>query len=303
MISAGVNVPDFLLIGAQRSGTTWLWKFLDAHPGTDLPDTKEIHYYGGVENFRKGKKWYLDHFKDLSGSKVIGEASPTYLYDRMPYWGNSSNRIEFDGSLPPIPEIIKNDLPDTKILMILRDPVRRAVSGYRFWLNRLSRNGNLPLKGLMKLALEQPKLRILEFGHYPQHLKPWLEVCASGKIKIFIFEEDVVRQPARMLHDVYSFLGLDADFLPQGFDKRVHGSSSITRIFLTHYAAGLGSKFIVRGVGALSDRFDFLRKYAVSKRDIEFLRSVYLPQKEALESLLDRDLSCWDYGESLLNQK
>ena len=77
------------------------------------------------------------------------------------------------------------------------------------------------------MALETPKFRILEMGKYLQHLKPWKNSFSPDKIKIFIFEEDVVRNPAKMLHDVYEFLGIDPNFLPKGFDKRVHGSSAV----------------------------------------------------------------------------
>jgi hypothetical protein len=300
MLSDGLIVPDFLLIGAQRCGTTWLWKFLNTHPGTDLPKKKEIHYYGGIENYRKGKDWYYRHFEGLSDSKVIGEASPTYLYDQMPYWDNSSISLEFDHALPLIPEIVKNDLPNVKILVILRDPVRRAISAYTFWLKKLSKNGQSPLRGLKKMALEHPKLRILELGYYVQHLKPWKQLFSPDEIRFFIFEEDVVKYPARMLHDVYEFIGIDPNFLPEGVDSRVHGSASITRIILNHFTASFSNNFIVKGMEAISDRFDFLRTFFINKKDIEFLRSVYLPQRQELESMINRNLTCWDYGASLL---
>ena len=85
MKNKNVIKPDFLVIGAQKSGTTWLWSMLNQHPETDLPIEKEIHYFGGIENFRKGKEWYYNHFRNLTNGKLTGEASTTYLYDFMPY--------------------------------------------------------------------------------------------------------------------------------------------------------------------------------------------------------------------------
>jgi hypothetical protein len=143
-----ITRPDFLLIGAQKSGTTWLWRVLDQHPGTDLPRKKEIHFFGGVENYRKGKEWYYSHFEGLDSSKVIGEASTTYLYDNIPFWYNPSSSIEVDCSLPAIPELITNELPNIKIIAILRDPVWRAVSAYKHWMTRMKRGRISPRLGI-----------------------------------------------------------------------------------------------------------------------------------------------------------
>jgi hypothetical protein len=153
------------------------------------------------------------------------------------------------------------------------------------------------------MAIEHPKLRILEHGYYVQHLKPWKEFFEPDKLKIFVFEEDVVRYPARMLYNVYEFLGIDPNFLPKRFDHRVHGSSSITRIILNHYTASFSNNFIVKRIGAIVDRFDFLHAFVINTKDIEFLRSTFLPEKDELECIINRDLGCWDYGESFMKNK
>ena len=88
MKSVDFNKPDFMIIGAQKAGTTWLWEKLNLHHGTSLPKEKEIHFFGGVENYQKGREWYYNHFSNLDPYKVTGEASTTYLYDRIPYWHN-----------------------------------------------------------------------------------------------------------------------------------------------------------------------------------------------------------------------
>lgn len=294
------TTPDFLLIGAQRCGTTWLWKFLNEHPETDLPSTKEIHFFGGVEKYRNGKDWYYNHFDGLDKTKIIGEASSTYLYDRMPYWENTSDIIEFDDSLPCIPEIVKNELPQVKIMVILRDPVRRAISAYSFWLRKMIRNGNVPIVGLKKMALKYPKMRILEMGKYYNYLRLWKEYFKPDEIKIFIFEEDIVKNSSQMLLSVYRFLGLDTAFVPKGSERRVHKSSGITRLFFDYYTSSITEKIVIQKAGKFFDKYDFLRNIAISGKDIRYLQSIYKPEKKELESILCRDLSCWDYGEKLL---
>ena len=87
----------------KQPGTTWLWDMLEQHPGTPFPDKKESHYFGSAKLLAKSDDWYYNHFASLDPDKVIGEASSTHFYDRVPYWHNKSRQIEFDESLPPHP--------------------------------------------------------------------------------------------------------------------------------------------------------------------------------------------------------
>lgn len=289
--------PDFLLIGAQKAGTTWLWRMLEPHPGTDLPEKKEIHFFGGSENYRKGKQWYYNHFAALDSSKVIGEASTTYLYDAVPFWHNPSDLLEVDHSLPTIPELITTELPDIKILVILRDPVWRAVSAYKHWM-RKNRTGTIsPRLGLKKTAIRYPKMRILECGFYTRYLKLWKEFVDPERMLVLVFEEDVVKSPEKTLPRVYDFLGLDMDFFPENPSKPVHTASTWTRIVFNHYAHIVSPRLAKSSLGNVFNRFDFLKSSAITQEDIAFLRSAYLPEKTDLETMLGRDISSWNYGE------
>jgi len=292
-----ITQPDFLLVGAQKSGTTWLWRVLDQHSGTDLPRKKEIHFFGGAENYRKGKEWYYNHFEDLDSSKVIGEASTTYLYDNVPFWYNLSNSIEVDCSLPTIPELITNELPNIKILVILRDPVWRAVSAYKHCMRKIKRVRISPRLGLRKTAIRYPKMRILEYGYYARYLKLWKKFVHPEQMLILIFEEDVVKSPEKTVRCVYDFLGMDSDFQPEVLHKPVHKSWSWTRIVMHYYAASFSKRLAISRVVKVFDRFDFLRSRVIKRNDIEFLRSIYLPERQELEAIIGRDLACWDYGE------
>lgn len=226
--------PNFFIIGAQKSGTTWLWQCLQAHPGTSL-GRKEIHYYGGAEHYRKGPEWYYRHFSSLDSTKLIGEASTSYLYDRAPYFYNAGRRIEHDASLPSIPELILRDHPDARFIAILRDPVRRALSAYRHWMKRQyrTRDAVSPVRGLTYAALERPKFRILEYGYYEQHLAVWQRHVPAERLKILIFEEDILAHPEWAWQEVCAFLNLDPDYVPPLLRKQVHASTSLTRSWLT----------------------------------------------------------------------
>ena len=280
-----VNNPDFLIIGAQKAGTTWLWAMLKQHPGTSLPETKELHYYGSAELYRKGPESYYQHFAALDSNKVIGEASTTYLYDRVPYWYNKSNEIEFDDSLPLLPELIKQDLPDIKILVVLRDPVRRAVSAYSHY----TQTGQLsPFSSLKQTALECPKYRLLEYGFYHKYLSVWQDVYPKERFKVLVFEEDVIKYPDTTIKDVYNFLDLDPEFKPSASDKKRNKSKSWTRIVVSHILGKVSPSLSTSRIPRMFDRLDFLKNRAYSNADIEFLAQEYLSEKKSLEILLGR---------------
>ncbi len=203
------NAPEFFIIGAQKSATSWLWNMLDKHPGTSLPSQKEIHYFGSSELYSKGDDWYYNHFKGLDPDKVIGEASTTYFYDRAPYWYNQSSQIVIDESLPTIPELITQKFPERKFIVILRDPVRRAISAYSHWLKK----GKLsPFLGLTNVIKEHPRLRILEYGLYAKYLKVWMKHVPSDRFRVIVYEDQIRKNWDQTLSDTYEYLGLDPAF-------------------------------------------------------------------------------------------
>src|SRR3954447_18625468 len=98
-------VPDFLIIGAQRAGTTSLFHYLQRHPSVMQSSIKEVHYFDG--SYNRGRRWYLSHFplrRATSGGRITGEATPYYLFH------------------PTVPTRVAVDFPDVKLIAILRDP-------------------------------------------------------------------------------------------------------------------------------------------------------------------------------------
>jgi len=286
--------PDFLIIGAQKAGTTWLWQMLKQHPDTDLPQTKEIHYFGSSEIFHeKGRNWYFDHFKDIDPTKLTGEASTTYFYDYIPFWHNSGVEIEYDTTLSSIPELILQELPDVKIIISLRDPVKRAISAYQHALKHDARIS--PFTGIAKLATEKPKLRILEYGYYAKYIKFWLNFVGPERIYFSIFEEDVLESPMESVRGVYNFLEINPKFEPKHLKQKKNKSWTWTRIVTRYATKSIPVLSSSHYLGRLCDRFDVLGKYAIRDEDVAFLRSHYMPEKPELESLLSRKLDKWTY--------
>lgn len=119
-LSAGFRcLPDVIIIGAQKSGTSSLFSYLIQHPEIRGSSCKEVHFFDGglvpeVDNFKKGVNWYRAHFPlDIKPSaRRIVEATPSYVF------------------MPSAPARISKLLPDAKLIVVLRDPVERAISHY-----------------------------------------------------------------------------------------------------------------------------------------------------------------------------
>lgn len=285
-------IPSFILIGAQKAGTTWLWHNLKQHPELDLPAAKEIHFFGAVELYRKGTGWYYQHFEGLNPDKVTGEASTTYLYDYLPYWENSTGELTHEHSLPCIPELVLKELPDVKILVILRNPISRAVSAYRHNVKA----GRVPLGLGLKEAVEQiPMLRILEMGYYARYLELWKQYVSPERMRVFVFEEDVVKDGEKSIRDICEFLGINQNFQPKKAEGRVHEGWGWTRCVIHQQKSAWVRKIARSQMGKIFDRYDFLKGGKALKDDMAFLQSIYRKEKHALEQILARNLDVWKY--------
>jgi len=127
-------LPRFLGLGAQKGGTTTLQQLLDHHPGVFLPACKEVHYYS--LHFGEGEAWYRAHFHAATAAQVCGDITPYYLFH------------------PAAPVRIRAQLPQARLIVLLRDPVERAFSQF-FHSRRL---GLEPLELAEALAAEPQRL-------------------------------------------------------------------------------------------------------------------------------------------------
>lgn len=179
-------VPSFLIIGAQRSGTTSLYWNLCEHPSILPASRKEVHFFD--DRFAAGNAWYDAHFPfSESAGQITGEASPAYLLHPL-----AAARA---ASL----------LPNAKLIVILRNPIDRAFSHYHHELRR--KNEHLSLSEALdceeeRIAGEREKLLtgtlqrsspFLQFsyclrGHYAEHLETWLKHYPRKQMHVIISE-------------------------------------------------------------------------------------------------------------------
>jgi hypothetical protein len=130
----GGRLPDFLGLGVQKGGTTTLQRLLEQHPGAFLPPAKELHFFS--LHYAEGEAWYRQQFAGARPNQRCGEITPYYLFH------------------PEAPARIQRLQPQVRLMVLLRDPVERALSQY-FHSRRL---GLEPLELEPALAAEEQRL-------------------------------------------------------------------------------------------------------------------------------------------------
>ncbi len=195
------SAPDFIIAGASKSGTSSIYYYLSHHPQVLLPHKKEIDFYW--RNYQRGIDWYLAHFPSITDRAdfLTGEATPNYL------------------RFPQVAQRIKDTAPQTKIIILLRNPVDRAISWHYHKLN----TGLTKVDLKTAIAIEIDRLasvtaaEITNTGFYePDNImsslyiykiKPWIELLGREQFLI-LKSEDFYLNPLETMEEVFKFLDL-----------------------------------------------------------------------------------------------
>jgi len=273
-------LPDFLIIGAQKAGTTWLRALLRHHPNVYMPD-REIHFFNKEHNYRRGLDWYARHFRGADGNKRIGEKTPNYLWTNVPDTGSDA---------PDPHQNIAETLPGVQLIAVLRDPVARALSAYNHHMARGRLPPHLPMDRVLFGDHQRLCRRhgILTMGEYDRHLRDYLSVFDREQLLVLIFEEDVVDEPERGRQRTCSFLDLDPALIAEESDEARHVHSfSKPRAYLNYW---LPVPFVLTQP---VDLFASPWKRTPSPETRDRLREHYAPHVDPLADLLDRRLDAW----------
>ena len=184
-----MTLPNFLIIGAMKSGTTVLYQYLKQHPQIYMSSVKETRFFAR-EN--KNIEEYYNFFQGVTNEKAIGEASPGYFGHNEAY------------------KCIAHYLPNAKLIAILRNPVDRAYSHflmkYRQELHGMS--DHAILEYFTRIIQVEKDLAVTNQGFYYKHIKKYLEVFNLEQIKICLYE-DLKNDPVLLIQDICQFLNVD----------------------------------------------------------------------------------------------
>jgi hypothetical protein len=210
---------DFIVIGAQRSGTTSLWRHLSAHPDVHIPASKEAPFFGH-HTFALGLAWYLrEYFADADPGRVWGTVTPQYML-------GSPEADEAE-----LAERIHTTVPAVRLVAVLRDPVERARSQHRLNVHRgvETRSFDEAAAALLEpAALEDARRpgaaerglqRYLVAGEYGRILEPFRSRFGAEQLHVVLTEE-LEHDPAATVSGVLGFLGLDPQVQLPDLDVR-----------------------------------------------------------------------------------
>lgn len=190
------KAPDFIGVGVQRAGTSWLYECLKEHNEVFLPQ-KEVHFFN--KKYDKGIDWYYSLFELKDGSKVAGEFTPDYLFNEQTV------------------KTMAKTCPDAKLIIILRDPFDRAYSAYNLFVAHGRYEGMSFQEAVAKDSW------IIDQSLYFSQLERLFALYPKEQIKIYDFE-DIKKRPLWLLNDLFEYIGVDSSFKPSRFDEKYNVS-------------------------------------------------------------------------------
>jgi len=190
-----MTLPNFLIIGAAKCGTSSIYMYLKQHPEIFMSPIKEPHYFSFTSETKKTQgpgdsvtqaiteiEEYKNLFNDVQNEKAIGEASPTYIYQ------------------PNAAERIQNLIPNAKLIAILRNPAERAFSAYM----HVVRDRREPAG---------PLWHYRNCGFYFEQLTRYFNLFPKDQIQVFTYE-DLRSDQEGVLKNIFKFLDVDTNFIP-----------------------------------------------------------------------------------------
>ncbi len=189
-------LPNLVIIGAMKCGTTSLHEYLGYHPSISMSRRKEMNFFVHHQNWSKGLGWYRAHFPEAK--QVVGEASPNYT--RYPVFAG-------------VPERMHMVVPNAKLIFCVRDPIERMVSHYlhAYSLGRENRT----VEAAFRQRDNNPYLLC---SRYMYQLEQYLPFYDPAQIKLVVLEE-LYKNPLETLRDIFYFLGVDPSYEDSRFER------------------------------------------------------------------------------------
>ena len=199
------------LIGAQKAGTSSFYDWISQHPEIEGPSQmKDLHFFTLNKYFQKGNSWLESFYGNKNGAKLRLQGAVNYIF------------------LEEAPQKVLEYNAESKFILILRDPVKRAFSAFKYF-EKLGVEKRLFTESLsdelMKPGCDdhfRNNFTYINHGYYCKQLKRWLKYFRKEQFCILIYEE-VFKNPGIYIRQVFEFLGVDPEFKPQLMRKNETG--------------------------------------------------------------------------------
>lgn len=299
-----MKLPNFFIVGAAKAGTSSIFRYMEQHPDIYFPRVKEPGYFAFAEadvNFQgpgderlnntvvTKLEDYLDLFGDVKSEKAIGEASVVYLHSV-----DAANRI-------------KDMVPEAKIIVILRNPVDRALSSYAHKI----RDGYEEVGVFMdafSLGEERARLnwqhlwQYRDMSFYAEELERYFHAFPRENIAVYKYEE-LTNNPQKLLQNIFGFLEVDTSFVPEMSVRHNVSGRPKSRLIHRFFRGSSFFKDYLKPLFSENMRFK-IRSYVMKKnvikekehigeKDIEYLKGIYSDDILKTQELIGKDLSGW----------
>jgi hypothetical protein len=299
-----MSMPNFLMIGAAKSGTSSLYAYLRQHPQVFLSEVRECEFFalqdqtphfagpGDQVAYRRyitTLDRYQALFTDAADRPAVGECSDLYLYSAA-----AAQRI-------------RESIPDVKLIVMLRNPVDRAYSHYRQFV----RDGREPL-GTFEEALNAEETRVADGWHphwylkarglYSRQITAYLELFPRDRLAIHLYD-DFLAQPEAVMRALFSFLGVEPAFRPDMSLRYNISGTPRSRLLHAVLARPMAVKDLLKPLipppvrhrlrAKLMTRNIIPEKARIAPETRRTLASFYRDDLLTLQSLIGRDLSPW----------
>jgi len=287
-------LPNVILIGAQKAGTTSLYSWIAQHPDVygDMA-MKDFPYFIMDNYYNRGLNWFGRCFRKAKDQRVILHGSVQYIY----FYNISARRLyKYNKNL--------------KLILILRNPIERAYSA--FWdAVKIGLEDSCSFEEALKLEEQRKKIKdfnlkahltYVDHGFYYEQLVGFYNYFAKSQIKVLLFE-DILNNKKRTIKEIYDFLEIDNSFIPT-FD--IKNTSGVPRIkWLQKFLIKPILPQAIKEIVPINIRIK-LKKYLIrnlnkkkykypplKEETKHFLRKIYNENIIKLQALIDRDLTIW----------
>ncbi len=288
---------DFIGIGSGHSATTWIFNCLKEHPQICGSNPKETKFFRDYHH--KGLQYYKKFYQHCPANKIKGEFTPSYMYREK------------------VAKRIKKVFPRIKLIVCLRNPIERLISQYLFVAQRGEVKFNKLENKILKDLQTSQNRDFIEKGLYYKYISKYLAIFPEKQILITIYE-DIKKNPLKFIQQIYTFLGIDPNYIPGIINKKSNITAKnkrcipiLPKIYTNcskklnasnpgkctiKFLKIIGVKYIINTILSYNIKHKNLKpikKPTISLSAKRQLLNFYKEDIRNLENFLKRDLSIW----------